>query len=395
MTSGIRVGVIGTGFAAASHVDALRRVPSVEVAAIAGSSESKAEAAGQRFGIDLTFGDYRDLLDEETIHAVHDCTPNQLHSVINTDALLAGKHLLSEKPLALDSGESAALVDQAAGTGVVAGVCFNYRHYPLVRQAKAMLDFGELGQPHLLHGGYLQDWLLFPTDWNWRLDPVKAGASRAIADIGSHWMDLVQYVTGHRIQEVFAVLDTVHKERQRPLEEVATFERSEVSALQNVPVTTEDSATVIFRTDRGLRGTFTVSQVSAGWKNRLFFEVDAADGSVSWDQEDPNVLRVGRRDEANAELPRDPSMLVPEAAALAHFPAGHQEGWPDALKNLFMDFYSAVDAHDSGAENEHSFATFGDAHRIIEAVEAILRSHRSGGWQKVGGIREAAQEVPV
>jgi predicted dehydrogenase len=365
------------------------------VVALAGSSKSKAEAAGELFDIEKTFGDYRDLLGDETIDAVHDCTPNHLHSVINAEALLAGKHLLSEKPLAMDSNESGALVEQAGGAGVVAGVCFNYRHYPLVRQARVMLAGGEIGQPHLLHGGYLQDWLLFPTDWNWRLEPAMGGVSRAVADIGSHWMDLVQYVTGHRIQEVIGVLDTVHGERRRPIEEVATFERSGESASEKVSMTTEDAATVIFRTDRGMRGTFTVSQVSPGWKNRLFFEVDAANGSIAWDQEDPNVLRIGRRDEANAQLPRDPSMLAPEAAALAHFPAGHQEGWPDALKNLFLDFYAAVSAHDAGTVYERSFASFADAHRIIESVEAILRSHRMGGWQTVGGISELAQEVPV
>jgi predicted dehydrogenase len=395
MTSGIRVGVIGTGFAATSHVDALRRVPSVEIGAIAGSSASKAEAAGERLGIGQTFGDYRELLRGDTVDAVHDCTPNHLHSTINGDVLGAGKHLLSEKPLGMDSRETAALVARAASAEVVAGVCFNYRHYPLVRQVKVMLAEGELGQPHLIHGGYLQDWLLHPTDWNWRLEPDKGGASRAIADIGSHWMDLVQYVTGHRIQEVLAVLDTVHGERRRPRERVATFERAEESGLESVPVTTEDSATVIFRTDRDLRGTFTVSQVSAGWKNRLFFEIDAAKASVSWDQEDPNILCIGRRDEANAELSRDPSMLAPEAAALVHFPAGHQEGWPDALRNLFLDFYGAVSAHGVAAAHESSFATFEDAHRIAQAVEAIVRSDNSGGWETVSGIRESAQEVSV
>jgi predicted dehydrogenase len=160
-------------------------------------------------------------------------------------------------------------------------------------------------------------------------------------------------------------------------------------------MTTEDAASVIFRTNRDVRGTFTVSQVSAGRKNRLFFEIDAADASIAWDQEDPNVLRIGRRDEANLELLRDPSMLAPEARALVHFPAGHQEGWPDALKNLFLDFYEAVGAGRRGAAYQPSFATFEDAHRITQVVEAILRSGRSGGWQMVEGITRSPQEVSV
>jgi predicted dehydrogenase len=395
VTSRIRVGVIGTGFAATSHIDALRRIPFVEVSAIAASSDAKAAAAGKRFGVDRTFGDYRALLDFKAIDVVHDCTPNYLHSAINRDALGAGKHLLSEKPLALDTRETSSLVDDAARAGVVTGVCFNYRHFPLVRQAKAMLAANEIGSPHLVHGGYLQDWLLFPTDWNWRLDTEKGGASRAIADIGSHWMDLVQYITGHRIDEVFAVLDTVHDERQRPRDEVETFARSTAQDLEPVWMETEDAATVVFRTDRGLRGTFTVSQVSPGWKNRLFFEVDGAQGSLSWDQEEPNRLRIGKRDEPNAELLRDPAMMVPEAAALAHYPAGHQEGWPDALMNLFVDFYSAVTARGDGTEYRPSFATFEDAHRITEAVEAILASHRMQSWQTVGALTEAEPKVPA
>jgi predicted dehydrogenase len=395
MTSRVRVGVIGTGFAAGAHIDALRRIPSVEVVALAASSDAKANAAGRRFGIDRTFRDYRELLAYEGVDAVHDCTPNHLHRAINQDALRAGKHMLSEKPLGLDSDETAFLVEVAAEANVVSGVCFNYRHYPLVRQARGMLAAGDIGSPHLIHGGYLQDWLLFPSDWNWRLDPAKGGTSRAVADIGSHWMDLLQYVTGHRIAEVLAVLDTVHEERQRPRNEVETFAQASGDTLEPVWVQSEDAATVVFRTDRGLRGTFTVSQVSPGWKNRLFFEIDAASGSLSWDQEDPNRLRIGRRDQANVELPRDPSMLSPEAAALVHYPAGHQEGWPDALMNLFIDFYAAVAASVAGADYQPSFATFEDAHRITQAVEAILRSHRTGSWQTVGVVTGSVGKVPA
>jgi predicted dehydrogenase len=387
--------MIGTGFSAGAHIDALRRIPSVEVVAIAASSDAKATAAGRRFGIERTFGSYRELLAQDNVDAVHDCTPNHLHLTINLDAIRAGKHVLSEKPLALDTGETASLVAAAASSPVVAGVCFNYRHYPLVRQAKAMLAAGEVGAPHLIHGGYLQDWLLFPSDWNWRLDPAKGGASRAIADIGSHWMDLLQYITGHRIDEVFAVLDTMHAERQRPRDEVETFGRPGGDSLEPVWIETEDAATVVFRTDRGVRGTFTVSQMSPGWKNRLFFEIDAATGSLSWDQEDPNRLRIGRRDQANAELPRDPSMLFPEAAALAHYPAGHQEGWPDALMNLFVDFYAAVAARRSGAGYQPSFATFEDAHRITQAVEAIVMSQRTSSWQTVGAVTGSVGRVPA
>lgn len=395
MARRIRVGVIGSGFAATSHIDALRRVASVEITALAASSDAKAAVAGERFGIDRTFGDYRELLAWDEIDSVHNCTPNHLHLGINLEALHAGKHLLSEKPLALDTGETGVLVEEADRAGLVCGVCFNYRHFPLVRQAKAMLEANKVGAPHLIHGGYLQDWLLYPTDWNWRLDTGKGGASRAVADIGSHWMDLIQYITADRIDEVFAVLDTVHDERRRPREEVETFGRTGGGTLEPVWMETEDAATVVFRTERGVRGTFTVSQVSAGCKNRLFVEIDGATGSLAWDQEDPNRLRIGRRDEPNADLLRDASLLSPEAAALTHYPPGHQEGWPDALMNLFVDFYSAVGAWAEGRDYRRSFASFEEAHRVTQAVEAILASDRTETWQKVGATTGATRKVPA
>jgi predicted dehydrogenase len=381
----VRVGVVGTGFAAGSHIDALRRVPGVELAGVAASAQARADAAADRLGLPRGYGHYNQLLEDPTVEAIHNCTPNDLHLEVNLAALRAGKHLLSEKPLAMDGAQAATLVREASTAGVVAGVCFNYRHFPLIHQARVLLSAGRLGPVHLVHGGYLQDWLLLDTDWNWRVDPARGGSSRAVADIGSHWMDLIQHVTGDRITEVLATFDTVHRVRRRPAGEVRTFAGDVAQERHEVDIGTEDAATVLFRTEAGARGAFTVSQVSAGRKNRLFFEIDAADAALAWDQEEPNRLWIGHRDRANEVMMRDPSLLEPEAAKLAHYPGGHEEGWPDALRNLFADFYATVTG--TGEEGRHrpSFATFPEAHRVILSVEAALASHRSGRWEKIVG----------
>jgi predicted dehydrogenase len=375
------VGLVGTGFAATSHLDALARA-GVRVAAIAGSDESKARAVADRWGVERAYGDFHALIEDASVDAVHNCTPNWLHAPVNSAVLAAGKHLLSEKPLGMSSAETARLGEEAAQAGVVSAVCFNYRHYPLVREAKALVASGDYGAPHFVHGSYLQDWLLHPTDWNWRLESGKAGASRALADIGSHWIDLLQYITGDVVAEVMGDLGTLHSTRRRS-EGALTFERPGGSG-EEVAIDTEDYASVLLRWSGGARGNFSVSQVSAGRKNRLWFEIDLRDAALAWDQEAPNLLWIGRRDEANRLLPRDPTLLSEPASSLAHFPGGHQEGWPDGLRNLVADFYGAIAARDAGDDYTASFATFSDAHRVVQTVEAIVASGRAQAWTRVG-----------
>jgi predicted dehydrogenase len=382
-TRQIRVGVIGTGFAATSHVDALRRVAGVEIAAIAGRSAERAAAAAAAIGIDRSVDDWRRLLDDDGIDVVDNCTPNHLHAEINAAVLDAGKHLLSEKPLAMNAAETADLAQRAAQAGVVSGVCFNYRHFPLVQEARTLTR--ELGPPHLIRGGYLQDWLLDDTDWNWRLDSSQAGATRAVGDIGSHWIDLVQHVTGGRIRRVYARLGRLHDVRRRPAATERTFGRVADADGEVMEVDTEDFATAMFELEDGCPGVFTVSQVTPGMRNRLSVEIDTRAACLSWDQERPNRLWIGRRDGPNRELVRDPALLSEQAAGLVHYPAGHQEGWPDALRNLMDDFYAAV-RDDRGAPT--TVASFADAHRVMQTVDAIAESGRSGGWVEIGGTAE-------
>jgi predicted dehydrogenase len=380
----IKVGLVGTGFSASAHVDAIRRLPGVELAAVVGRTVEQARAFADRHGVLEAYGSLEDLLADDALDAVHNCTPNDLHAEINLHVLGAGKHILSEKPLGRTADEARLQATTAASAGVVAAVCFNYRHFPLVQQLRGLLRSGELGPVHLVHGGYLQDWLLYENDWSWRLDPERNGPSRAVADIGSHWMDLVQHVTGESIVDVFANLGTVHEHRTRPENGGRqTFSTGEAGG-QRYRVDTEDFGTLLLRFASGARGSVTVSQVSAGRKNRLQLEVDAAEGSLAWDQEDPGRLWLGHRDRPNEVLMRDPSLLAPSAAALARLPGGHEEGWADALRNLVADFYAAVDAHGRGAEHSGDFASFTDGARLAELVEAVLASDASEAWTRVG-----------
>jgi predicted dehydrogenase len=375
-----KVGIIGTGFSAVSQIEAIKRLNHAEIVAIAATSMEKAEQHAKKFGIPKWYDNAYALIEDPEVEVVHNCTPNHHHFPINKAALLAGKHILSEKPLAMNSAESAELAALARQSAGLSGVCFNYRHFPLVAQVKEAIRSREYGKPVLVSGGYYQDWLLYNTDYNWRLDKQYNGASRAIADIGSHWCDLLQFITGQTITEVCADLTTVHAVRMKPVE----TDGGEAE-LQAVDMKTEDCGSVLIRFDGGLRGAFTVSQVSAGRKNRLQFEVSTESASIVWNQEEPNKIWIGRRDTPNLELVRDGSVLSPIAASLAHYPGGHQEGWPDALKNLICNFYETIAAKETGkpSDEQPQFATFDDGHRIMKLIEAIVESHRTGSWIKV------------
>ena len=376
-------GIVGGGFAASSHIDALSRLKRVEIGGLVGSSAERTSAAAERLGVP-TFGSLAHLL--EAVDVVHNCTPNDAHATVTRAALDAGVNVLSEKPLGLDAAEASDLAVSARSADAVTGVCFNYRHYPLVQQMRALIAEGGDGPVHLLHGAYLQDWLSRHDDWNWRLESARAGTSRATGDIGSHWIDLVQHITDDTVASVTARFGRVFDDRVRPPDGARETFAAGHGAGERVPVDTEDLAVVLFTTARGVPGSVTISQVSPGWKNRLLIEVDALETSFVWDQEEPNRLRIGRRDGANRDLVRDPSLLVPKAARLAHFPGGHQEGWPDGLRNMIGDFYGAVEARRRGEAYERTFASFDEAARVQAIVEAIVRSDASGAWIDVEDV---------
>jgi predicted dehydrogenase len=377
----LKVGIIGTGFSANSHLEAIRRLHDVEVVAIAASTNEKAKEIAQRFGIPKYYSDPSELISDSEVEVVHNCTPNYLHFPINREVLLAGKHLLSEKPLAMNSEESQELLNLAQKQNVVAGICFNYRFYPLVAQAREYIKNGDYGRPHIVYGGYVQDWCLYDSDYSWRMDPEKNGPSRAIADIGSHWCDTIQYILGKNIVEVFADLKTVHPIRKKTNGEVKTFMKNNTDHFENVNINTEDYGSVLVHFEDGTHGVFTVSQVSAGRKNKFYFDIATEKATLSWDQEMPNQLWIGKRDEPNHLLVKDPTLLSPKASYLAHYPGGHQEGWPDGLKNLFINFYETISKNNQGIKvEETSFATINDGHQIMNLIQAIMESHRTKKW---------------
>ena len=285
----IGMGLVGAGFVGPHHIDAVRRLGYVDVVAIAASSEASARSKADALGVPKAYGDFQALIDDKAVDVVHNATPNYLHYQVNAATIARGKHIVSDKPLAMTSREARALLEQAREAGVVHAVTFNYRGNPLVQQARHMIARGDIGRPHFVHGFYLQDWLLKDTDYSWRLEPDKGGPSSALGDIGSHWCDLAQHVTGLRIQEVLAELTTVVPLRQKPARAREAFQAvSREDTLERVEMTLEDLASVIVRFDNGAKGAFSVGQVCAGHKNDLQLEVCGATGSITWRQEHQN-----------------------------------------------------------------------------------------------------------
>jgi predicted dehydrogenase len=375
----LRVGVVGIGFVGAAHVDAIRRIPNVEVVAVASASSERAARHADELGIPRAYGDYRELIADPEIDVVHNCTPNVLHLPVNRAVLEAGRACFAEKPLATDAAEAQALLEIARTTGSPAAVNFNHRGFPQVQEARALVEAGRLGEVHAVHGSYLQDWALFDTDWSWRVDPALGGASRVVADIGSHWMDLTQHVTGLRIVAVMADLGRIFQTRQRPEGDAMTFRRSNPEGRPTTPVTveTEDFASVLIRFENGARGSFTVSQVSPGRKNRLSFEVDGGQGSVGWCSEEGEMLWLGSRTESSRIMQRSPALA--QVPGLSRLPAGHAEGWSDALTTVIRGFYEQVQT----GERRPWVATFEDGVRANRLVDAILESDRAEHWVTV------------
>ncbi len=380
--SKIKVGVVGTGFIGPAHIEALRRLPNVEVAGLCEVNIELAKSKAKQLGIKKAYV-FEDLLKDDSIQSVHICTPNFLHYSQSKAALLAGKHVICEKPLAKDLHEAEELVALAAQTDLVNAVHFNLRYYPLVRQMKTMREKGDLGDVYSILGSYLQDWLFYETDYNWRLEPDKSGDSRAIADIGSHLMDVIEYITGLKTVEVMADFNTIHKTRKKPLKPVETYSGKMLKPedYADVPINTEDHANVLLRFDNGNRGSVTVSQVSAGRKNQLKIEISGSKKTFAFNSESPNELWIGNRDGYNEVLMRDPSLAYPEARDIMSFPGGHNEGFPDTSKQMFKEVYAAIEA---GKQPEKpSYPTFADGHRELLICERILESHRKQAWVKV------------
>jgi predicted dehydrogenase len=377
----LKAAVFGTGFVGRVHLEGIRRLGFVQVYAIGESQKEKARKLGEEFHVEKTASDYHQILDDPEVDVVHVCTPNALHFPMVTDALNAGKHVICEKPLSTSVENARKLVALAKEKNLRNCTFHNLRFYPLVQQMRRMREAGELGEILVVQGTYSQDWLLYDTDWNWRIDSKANGPSRCMADIGSHWCDMAEHVTGQRITSVCADLQTFHKTRKRPKKSIETFAGKTLSPedYEEVPIDTEDFGAVVFRMGDRTRGAFTASQLNAGRKNRLSIEIYGSKASVAWDQERPDELWIGHRNSPNEIIIKDPSLMLPAARPYADLPGGHSEGYDDTFKQVFRRFYRSVE--DASAPVEHP--QFVDGLRQLQILDAELASSASRAWTDV------------
>jgi predicted dehydrogenase len=378
----MKTAVAGLGFIGPAHVEALRRIPGIEVVAISDVSIETAEKKAQELGIKHFYADFDELIRHPGIDCVHICTPNNLHYPMAKEALKHGLHVVCEKPLAMTINEAVYLNELGIKSGLVNAIHFNIRYYPLVRQMRHARLCGDLGEVYSVIGSYLQDWLFYETDYNWRLEADKSGESKAIADIGSHLMDLLEYITGLEIMEVMADFTTIHPSRKKPLKPVETYSGKLLKPedYEDVPIETEDYASVLLRFNNGKKGVVTVSQVSAGRKNRLNLEIAGSKQTFAWNSENPNELWIGKRDAANELLLRDPSLVSQDSSALITLPGGHNEGFPDTSKQIFREIYEEIR---NGRTENPPYPTFKDGLRELILCEKIIESNKKQTWVKI------------
>ena len=380
----LRMGLVGPGFIAPHHIDAVRRLGHVEVVALAGSSRERAQRKAAELGVPKAYGSYQELIADPDIDVVHVTTPNALHAPVSLAAIHAGKHVVCDKPLASSVVECAQLASAAEAASVVNAVTFNHRGYPMAQQMRAMVAAGDVGEPGFVRGSYLQDWMTSDRVYSWRMDPKIGGPSSALADIGSHWCDLAQHVVGSRITAVFADLATIVGTRSSSGASAEAFaEVNEQSVLTPVRMEAEDVGTVLLRFASGARGAMTVGQVLPGHKNELKLEINGREASLGWNSERAEDLWIGHHDRANELMVKDPALLRPEARRYAHLPAGHYEAWPNAFRNIMADIYAWVRSGDARPAQGSTVCTFGDATQVAAVIEAMLESHRTQMWQTV------------
>jgi predicted dehydrogenase len=378
--SEIGAAVIGSGFIGTVHVEALRRL-GIQVHGILGSSPERAANRARQLGVARGYGSLGELLADERVEVVHVTSPNHLHHPQVVEILDAGRHVVCEKPLAMTANESADLAERAARSGKVNAVNFNIRFYPLNQHAHELVAAGELGQIRLVTGRYFQDWLLLETDWNWRLEPDRGGALRAVGDIGSHWLDLMTFITGQRITSVMADLATFIQTRRQPADPIETFSTERSAETVEREIATEDTAAILLRFEAGARGSVAISQLSPGRKNSLQYEIDGSSAAASWDSEQPDQMWIGHRDRANEILIRNPALMGAAGQAAAALPGGHVEGFADTFRALFRAIYA--DVGNGGPSRAPTYPTFADGHDEMLVNDAIAASARDGRWTDV------------
>lgn len=377
----IRVGIIGMGYIGESHIEAIRRIGICQLCAIADTNYELAKKKADLYGIEKVYKSVDELLADKEIDVVHNCTPNFLHKEINEKIIRAGKHLFSEKPLTMNYEEAKQLLEiKKQFPGVEAAVNFNYRMNPMVQEMRARIKNGEAGDIRIITGSYEQDWLMYDTDYSWRLEPEVAGNSCCVADIGSHWMDIIQHVTGHKIVSVMADAVTVIPVRKKPAKQQETFKDDVSEDYIEVEIKNEEYAAVMFKTDKGATGVFHVTELAAGRGCNLNFEINGSKLSYGWNQEENDKMWIGRRGGDNSVVIRNPNLISQSAKPYTSLAMGHPEGWNDAFKGNFYAFYKYLA---DGKQGEKIYSTLEDAAYIVKLTEKILESSKQKTWINV------------
>jgi predicted dehydrogenase len=372
----LKVGVIGAGFIGPLHIESLRRLGGIEVVAVADQNGDLAKKTATSMFIPKSYGDWHDLVADPEVNVIHNCTPNNLHFEINKAILNAGKPVVSEKPLGFSSIESSELLRLSTQLGVPNLVCFTYRGYPAVQQMHAMASSGELGKLWIVSGTYLQDWLWAETDYSWKIDSTICGPSRVMADIGSHFFEISQFITGQNIISVCADFETFYPKRKKN-------NHNDPSGYESISIHTEDYGSLLLHFSDGMHGSFSASQVSAGRKNYLGIEINGSGSSFAWNNEDAEKLWIGHRDNPNMQMMKDKTIFHEQAQPYCHYPVGHPEGFSSGFKNLFQDFYTYLRSGASWQPHPANFPSFWEGHRSMLVLDAVIESARKHAWVDV------------
>jgi len=378
----LKAGVVGTGFMASAHIEAIRQTGMGDIVAISGSSREAVQKGADRFGVERTYDNFMSLIRDPDVQVIHNCTPNNLHFPVNRAAIAEGKHIVSEKPLTMTARESRLLISAIQRKAVVNAVVFNYRHYPAVAKLRKMVLDGDFGDVLAIHGSYLEDGSLNETDYDWRVDPEVGGPTRVVADIGSHWLDLACYVTGLTITEVVADFQIFLPVRKKRVSSAGTFGVLSEPRLVDMRVATEDYASVLLRFNSRARGTLMVSQMSAGMKNSISLQIDGSSKSVAWNHRQPDVLSIGHRERPNKQVKVKALTPKAKAGAFDYTLPGHGEEWMAGVTACMREIYGYIRDGKKPGRNPASFATFDDGYRMAVVVDKILLSSRRGNWIK-------------
>jgi predicted dehydrogenase len=379
----INVAVIGTGYIGPLHIEALRRINGITVKGVTDANPALAKKTAERYNIEEIYADYKEILADPSIDVIHTCTPNSLHYPMNKAAIEAGKHILSEKPLAMTLEQARELTESAEKRGIVTGINFCYRYYPVVLEMALRVRRGDAGDVRMATGTWFQDWLSWQTDYTWRLQRSESGDSNIAADLGSHWFDLVQFTTGTRVTEVMADFASLIPVRRKPKRQVLAFEKVTDVPYDEVKVELEDYASILFHLSNGAPGSFTTSEDAIGRKSDTEFQIYGSTCSYAWNHKRSNELWIGHRDKPNETLIESPVLQDPATSSYATLPTGHPMGYHDAILNLMRDFYDVVKAGGKEADRALPRPTFRTGFDEMRILKAVVESNRKRSWVKV------------